>query len=241
MRRILAAAAAVVLAILGAVLLVGYVGRADDRAMAGMETTTVLVASEQIPAGASAAEVADLVEPRQMPVLAAGPDALHSLDDVAGMVTVVDLQAGEQLLAARFADPAELQDPERAEVPAGLQEVTIQLDAQRVLGGTLKAGDRVGVIVSGTLEGEGSEWDGVKVTSSVLNQVLVTRVALTEETTTEDGQRAPQSLYVTLATTMPEAETVVFGMEHGTVWLTLQPEGPLEGGSQVITGEVIVR
>lgn len=79
------------------------------------------------------------------------------------------------------------------------------------------------------------------VTSNVLDQVLVTRVAFTEQAVDENGQRLPQSLYVTFAVTTPEAERIVFGMEHASVWLTLQPEGPLVGTSEIVTPGVILQ
>ena len=55
--------------------------------------------------------------------------------------TTVDLQPGEQLLAGRFARPRALQAPGTVAVPAGLQEVSVQLEPQRAVGGRLAAGD----------------------------------------------------------------------------------------------------
>jgi len=239
-RRVIAAVAAILLAVIGAVLLTRYVQNADERALAGLEATEVLVVSEVIPEGTPAESAASLVSLQTLPVSAVVPGALTDLEDVAGQVTTTVLQPGEQLLPSRFVDPASLEEPTRIDVPEGFQEVTIQLEAQRVLGGTLRAGDRVGIILSATVE-DTAAGTSADVTSNVLDQVLVTRVALTEQTTTEDGERAPQSLYVTFAVNTPQAETIVFGMEHASVWLTLQPEGPLEGTSEVVTPEVIVR
>lgn len=244
MRRIGAAIAAIILALIGGFLLFSYVQNADERALAGVETQEVLVVSELIPANTAADAVADFVRVRNLPTVAVVPGALSDLSDVSGKVTTVDLEPGEQLLASRFVDPASLEDPTRVDAPAGFQEVTIQLDAQRVLGGTLGAGDRVGVILSATIA-DNANTDGIDetaaVTSNILDQVLVTRVALTEQTVDESGERLPQSLYVTFAVTTPQAEYIVFGMEHASIWLTLQPEGPLEGTSEVVTPEMIVR
>ena len=39
---------------------------------------------------------------------------------------------------------------------------------------------------------------------------------------------------ITLAVTAAEAEAVVFGIEHGTVWLSLEPEGADTSGTEVI-------
>jgi len=39
---------------------------------------------------------------------------------------------------------------------------------------------------------------------------------------------------VTLAVTSQDAESVVFGAEHGTLWLSLEPEGTETGGTRVV-------
>jgi pilus assembly protein CpaB len=43
-----------------------------------------------------------------------------------------------------------------------------------------------------------------------------------------------QSLMITLAVTAAQAEAVVFGMEHGTIWLTLEPADADTGGTSVV-------
>jgi pilus assembly protein CpaB len=40
---------------------------------------------------------------------------------------------------------------------------------------------------------------------------------------------------VTLALTARQVEPVVFGVEHGTLWLSLEPEGADTGGTDVVT------
>jgi pilus assembly protein CpaB len=42
------------------------------------------------------------------------------------------------------------------------------------------------------------------------------------------------SLMVTLALSAKDAETVVFGMEHGSLWLSLETEGDEAGGTRVL-------
>jgi pilus assembly protein CpaB len=42
------------------------------------------------------------------------------------------------------------------------------------------------------------------------------------------------SLMVTLAVPAKDAETVVFGMEHGTLWLSLETTGDDNGGTRVL-------
>jgi pilus assembly protein CpaB len=44
---------------------------------------------------------------------------------------------------------------------------------------------------------------------------------------------------VTLAVTAKDAETVVFGIEHGTLWLSLETEGDDTSGTRVIDDSTI--
>jgi pilus assembly protein CpaB len=41
---------------------------------------------------------------------------------------------------------------------------------------------------------------------------------------------------VTLAVSAAQAEAVVFGIEHGTIWLSREPDRAQTGGTDVITG-----
>jgi pilus assembly protein CpaB len=232
-RRLLAALAALVLAALGAVVLLAYVRGADARALAGMQTVDVLVVDRPVPEGTPAEELAELVRTERLPARAAVPGAVTDLDELAGRVATVDLQPGEQLLAARFAPPEDLSVPGTVAPPEGAAEVSLLLEPQRAVGGRLAAGDTVGVHLS--LDGQ---------TDVVLSRVLVTQVqgapvavADGEATdTASSGGAAPSaSLMVTLGLRPEAAEAVVFGMEHGTVWLSLEPEGVDTSGTEVLT------
>jgi pilus assembly protein CpaB len=39
---------------------------------------------------------------------------------------------------------------------------------------------------------------------------------------------------VTLAVTAAQAEAIVFGVEHGTLWLSSEPDGAVTGGTEVV-------
>lgn len=235
-RRILAAVAAVVLAVFGALVLVGYARGADQRAMAGMQTAAVFVVSQKIPAGTAGDQLAGKVRLEALPAKAAAPGRVTDLHDLKGKVATVDLQPGEQLLAGRFSSPDDVRAPGTVAVPSGDQEVSILLEPQRAVGGRLKAGDKVGIFVS--LKSP----DGSGLTHMVLHGVLVTQVqgapTPTEPAKKADTSQAPtapaQSLMVTFALTAKQAEPVVFGQEHGTVWLSLEPDGADNGGTSVI-------
>jgi pilus assembly protein CpaB len=239
-RRLLAATAALVLLLVGSVVLVAYVRGADARALEGVRTVQVLVADQPIPAGTPGEELAALVRREVLPEKAALPGRVTDLDDLAGQTATVDLEPGEQLLASRFADPAAQQAPGTVPVPPGKSELSVLLEPQRVVGGQLAAGDTVGIFVSLVFQ------DGTHTTHAVLHRVMVTRVqgapappdagAEGETQTASSGGAVPtSSVLVTLAVSAQEAEAVVFGVEHGTVWLSLEPKDASTSGTEVIT------
>ncbi len=235
MRRLLAALAALLLALVGTVVLVAYVRGADARALEGVETVAVLVVDRPVPAGTPADQLADLVRTELLPAKAAAEGRVQDLAELAGRVADVDLQPGEQLLAARFSDPEDLAAPGTVAPPEGASEVSILLEPQRAVGGRLAAGDSVGVHVS--LESR---------THVLLHRVLVTQVqgapapAEAEDgtQTASSGGAAPSaSLLVTLGLRPEQAEAVVFAMENGTVWLSLEPADVDPSGTEVLTPE----
>jgi pilus assembly protein CpaB len=239
MRRLLAAFAALLLLVVGTVVLLAYVGGADARALAGVRTVDVLVADQLIPEGTSGDQLADLVRTEKVPAKTAVAGRVTDLAALSGQVADADILPGEQLLTGRFVDPQSRTAPDQVEVPAGLQEVSVLLEPQRAVGGRLAAGDTVGVVIS--LE--------AGTTHMVLHKVLVTQVQGApapvdpaaqqdgaDPATASSGTPLPSgSLMITFAVDAARAEAVVFGMEHGTVWLTLEPADADTGGTEVIT------
>jgi pilus assembly protein CpaB len=223
-----------VLLVVGTAVLVAYVRGADARALAGVRTVEVLVVAKPVPAGTSGDDLAGLVIRETMPAKAALVGRVTDLADLSGQVATVDLQPGEQLLSSRFARAGDLQAPGTVPVPAGLQEVSILLEPQRAVGARLAAGDTVGVYLS-QMGPEGGQ------TSAVLHRVLVTQVQGAPAPPDPEAQAETVSagipasnLMVTLAVTAKDAETVVFGMEHGTLWLSLETDGDETGGTRVL-------
>ncbi|MGY1704404.1 Flp pilus assembly protein CpaB [Geodermatophilus sp. SYSU D00697] len=240
-RRLLAAVAALVLAAAGAVVLLAYVRGADARALAGVRTVEVLVVDRLIPEGTAGEEIADLVRTEELPAKAAVEGRVTDLSALAGQVAIADLQPGEQLLASRFTAPEDMALPGTVPPPEGASEVSVLLEPQRAVGGRLAAGNEIGVYISMDLENDAGKKIGV--THATLHGVLVTQVQGAPAPETEDGVETASSggaaptgsLMVTLAVPSRDAELVVFGMEHGTVWLALEPEGADVDDTRIVT------
>lgn len=148
MRRTIGIIASVALVGLGALLLIGYVRGAEERALAGEELVGVYVVEEPVDIGATAEEVVAAVRVEQIPTKVQAEGGVTSLDEIEGLVAGVDLVPGEQLVASRFVDPATLATYNPVEVPTDRMAVTLSLAPERALGGQLAPGDVVAIIAS---------------------------------------------------------------------------------------------
>lgn len=236
--RVFAGIFATVLALAGGVLVFAYAGNADDRAMAGLEPAAVLVVSSSVPAGTPAESLDEFVTLRKLPDSALAATAVTTLEGSEGKVTSVDLLPGEQLLAERLVAPEDFQNTGAVEVPKGLQEISLQLEPQRVVGGQLAAGDHVGIFIS--MAGGAFEDDPDKETTQlVIHKALLTAVQRAPLPVTEEGdtdtQALPEgSMLVTVALDDKDAQRVIFAAEFAKVWLSKEPLEAKESKPEVV-------
>lgn len=240
--RLLAGIAAVVLALVGAMLVVSYASGADERAVRALEPVEVLVVATAVPAGTAVESLLPFLAAQKLPGTAVATSALKSLDGLAGKVTAVELLPGEQLVAERLTAPETLQASGSVQVPDGLQEISFQLDPQRVVGGRLTAGDHIGIFIS--LKDGGIEAKPEKETTQLtLHKVLVTSVqraasAAPSPEPTAGGSGAPVedtslptgSMLLTVAVNDVDATKIVYGSEFGTLWLSKEPLNATDSG-----------
>ncbi|MFJ4168165.1 Flp pilus assembly protein CpaB [Paenarthrobacter sp. NPDC089714] len=228
--RLLGGIAALVLAVIGTVLLVNYVSNADRRAQSSLDPVDVVVVEKPVPAGTSVQELSSYVQIRSVPSTAKADGALTALDKTSGQVTSVALEPGEQLLGSRLINPAERIMPGAVPVPDGMQEVTVLLPPESVVGGTIRAGDLVGLFVTQTDPNNAQ----VASTQLVFDKVLVTAIqqAPASTGTAQEGTSAVPSgaSFVTLARNSTDAAKVILSARVGNIWLTKQsattPESP---------------
>lgn len=221
-QKFLGIAASVLLAGIGTALLVAYVSSAEDRATAGEKKVGVLVVSDTIPKGTKAEDITGKVRLEQVPTKVVAKDAVASIGTLTGRVTVVDLLPGEQVVPTRFGTPEQA-----AGIPTGMLQVTVALDPVRALGGQLREGDSVGVTVS---------FDDPESTHMILHKVRITDVRTAEGapvTTKQEGPSPAITVFVTMALDAPSVEKVVFGAEHGRLWLSWEPKEANETGTKV--------
>ena len=254
-RRILGVLAAILLALVGTAALVVYVSSAEQRALAGERLVEVYVVTTVIPSGTPAEDIENLVIVEQVPVKIRAQAAVDSLPALAGSVAAVDLLPGEQLVAGRFVQRSEFADREIGiDVPDDMVEVTVELEAERAIGGLVEPGQTVAVFASFDpfqltstaipVDGEvvsvpaavASEVEGTtpNTTDLLLRKVLVTAVQKSVSApsngagTEADDRRLSTpidgTVFVTLAVDPFDAERLVFTAEFGELWLATERE-----------------
>jgi pilus assembly protein CpaB len=252
--RLLGGIAALLVAIIGTVLLVSYVQNADKRAMADTETESVYVVEKAVAAGTGVDKMADAVVKKEVPKLAVAAGAVTDLGDVDQKVAAVALMPGEQLLSTRLVDADAFLGPSRVQVPTGMQEITLKLPIERVVGGKLAAGDTVGVFLS--VDAADTKSGGTQLT---FHKVLVTAAqfsngsaaksqdAAAEEEATKGALTSKKSTssddtyLITLARTSADAERIVFATEFGKVYLSKEPANAVETTSGVVNSTRLFR
>jgi len=123
-----------------------YVKGADQRAIAGQQAVTVLVATQQVPAGttAGAALSGGLLSSQKLPAKSVPPDAVRSITPaLQGLVLSSDLPSGQLLLRPILVTA--VQAATGLAIPPGKVAVTIQMCVQKAVAGYVRAGSQIAI------------------------------------------------------------------------------------------------
>lgn len=209
-----------VIGLLGAALVLGYVRNVENRAGAAEEMTTVMVASSAIPTGTGAGDAVAMATATKVPARYARPGSIAKLEEVGGQFTVRRIEPGETLSTRDFASAATTTG--ELAIPAGREAMAVAVSIDGGVGRYPRPGDKVSVYATFK--------DATPRTQKILAdiQVLATQPAgsATGRVDAGDGQAVPGSqLVYLLAVTPDEATHLVHGKQTGEIWLTLVPEG----------------
>lgn len=237
--RMLAGTAAVALALVGALLIIFYANGADARAMASTNPKKVLVVQKAIPAGTPVNDMTASLVIEDVPSAGVAATALTSLDGKGGTVAAVDLVPGEQLLAERLVAPKDVKTSGAVKIPAGLQEVTFELEPKKVVGGRLEAGDHVGIALN-FAAGADKTKAGEPTAQLTIRKALVTAVQRapqaaatakpTDGTNPQDTTLPQGSFMVTVAVNDIDATKIIYSSNNGDLWLTKEPLDAQDNG-----------
>ncbi len=236
-RRIALLVAALVVALAGTTLIFLYFNQKTAAATEQEASASVLMATALIPEGTTGQAVLDqgLVELTELPARAVAPGALTDLVPLGAQVTTTDIQPGEQLLGAKFIDPARA---DSLAIPDDKVAVSVDLesDAQRVAN---YVGPGSEVAVFGTYAVTAPQpqprpagspaWPAGsaepvvdKATSLVLDRALVLAVGAKPATTAPGEAAQPAAgTVVTLALSIEDAQEVAHAAQTGSITLGL--------------------
>ena len=241
-RRILAIAAAAVIALIGAVLVLLYARGADQRAVAAASPTTVFVTAQPVSAGTTMKDAIRLGQMVQTQVAAQAKPAgaLETVDDTNGaLVALTDMAPGQYVLAAAFGETPVGQ--EALQVAAGRLAVSLQLNDPARVGDFVRPGSRIAIFMSYQLKDLGTTEEAqafneadVKATSVLLDDVKVIAMgdaSLTpqapqqnQENADEEnpnGNATPQFL-VTVEVTPDDAARLIHGINNYQLYAGLR-------------------
>jgi len=210
---------AVALAIVAAMLTMFYVTNYQRNVQKDATNVNVFVATRDIPAGTSGAELArkGLLEKSEIVRRAVVPGAISNPDQLSELVAVQPIYTGEQISTRRFATPAERGI--RAQIKGTMRAIQVPGDSNQLLSGTLRAGDRIDVVASIKLGGDGSESYATRI---VLRDIEVLKAAgggggSTKLASTNNGQS------VLLAVTDTQVQKLFHVLRHGEWSFELRP------------------
>ena len=250
-RRILTIVVAIVFALIGTAAVMIYVKQADQRALAGQKAVSVLVATQQVPAGTTAgAALRDgYLQAQHLPSESVPADAVRSIGAaISGLVLSASLPSGQLLLRPMLVTKTVAATG--LAIPRGKVALTVQMCLQKAVAGFVRPGSQIAVFNtffkgkqgSVTVSCTGDSWqNGVKDihTRLVLTNVPVLAVGSASAGTTSatatttstglfsQGNNSSSSssntttLMVTVAVSQADAEQLIVLAEAGIPYLAL--------------------
>lgn len=187
------------------------------------DLVSVIVAKSDISPGA-VIEAKDL-EMKSVPTKALQPNVAVSLERVIGMMTVVPIAKGEQILLSKLTTAERVTSLATA-TPTGKRAITISVDSISSLGGMIRAGDYVDVIgvlpLPMTVEGKQVlQQSVIPLFQNVFVLAIGTQLAGPLVPSRREPPREPSPL-ITLALSPQEASLIAFVAELGKIRLILR-------------------
>jgi Flp pilus assembly protein CpaB len=213
LRNILVAAG---LAVVAALLTTFYVANYKSHVRQAESTVKVYVAKKDIPVGTLGSELGghSWLTTTDVAQHAVVPGAISSPDQVARLISVQPVYAGEQITLRRFATQTEI--GVRAQLHGPLRAISVPGTADQVLAGTLKDGDHVDVLASLKVD----SCDGCSAVRDVVQNLLVLRAPVGNS---RAGVNAGSSSVILAVSDRRQAQKVFFAMKNADWTLQLRP------------------
>jgi pilus assembly protein CpaB len=235
-KRTVGLSVALLLAALATLILVSYVSGLEDRAYSGVETVSVFVAKETIPAGTTgdSAISKGLIAKESVPRKVRAESAVGSLEELRGKVAAVTILKGEQIVSARFVLPGQAKGV--LPIPVDRQAMSVEVGIPSGVAGFVQPGDRISVIAqlelpkTGLRTGQANEPRVQYLLQAVEVLAVGPRVVVfggegSGDKGAQQTQQQQNRVLLTLALTPAQAEKLAFALFQGEVYFTLLPEG----------------
>lgn len=233
------------MAAIGVGVVLVYVKGADQRAIAGQQAVTVLVAAQQVPAGTTAGTALNegLISTRREPAQSVPFDAVRSITpDLRGLVFSSTLPSGQLLLRPILVTA--VQAATALPVPVGKVALTIQMCVQKAVAGYIQAGSQIAIFdtfikaqagsVTSSCAGTTFSKAAVIHTRLVLNDVQVlaygvapppgsqaTTTGAFSQSSSSSSSSSQTTVMVTVAVDQQDAERVIELAESGLPYMAL--------------------
>ena len=226
-RRILAITIAIVLAALGTAGGLFLVLSADARAQNRIsDPVTVVIAVKRIAIGTTGASLrtGDMVRTEKMPKTSVPSDALPEIGpELDKLVVTSSIAAGQILLAANFGEQSKVTSG--LALPEGKMAVTVETGAPEQVAGYVQAGSQVAIFLTYTVVEPNGTRTNIQRTRVLLPRVEVLAVGTYQSARNATGSSGSAarsgSVMLTVAVSQAEAERLIEGLSHGTLYLGL--------------------
>jgi pilus assembly protein CpaB len=229
-RRIVVIVVAIVLATLGAGLVISYAVTADMRARSNIEGVTVAIADKRIPAGTSGARIRSekMFRLERFPKTSVPKDALVDVNaELDRLVVTSTVAPGQILLSAMFGEQSKINSG--LNLPDGKMAVTVSTGVPEQVAGYVQPGARVAIFVTYKLIDKDGRETKLQRTRVLLADVEVLTVGTFQPPQNNNSaagvanatNRANNTLLVTLAVDQKEAERLIEGLNTGKLYLGL--------------------
>ena len=241
---------ALILAVAAAGLVIMYTSNVKHNADKSIKTTTVVVSKGDVVAGTPLNTLVDggAFTTRQVATKDVVPGAYTSIKSLnTSLATATNITAGAQITPAMFSDSKDTAIVNQ--IHGTMRAVQVAFNANRVLGGTLKAGDHVDIYGEITIQSSrnNSQYSQQTVAARIITNVEVlstydTGVATTPLTSasgansasgTDDGSGGDAVILAVPQNLLPDLMLI---RKDGEFWMALRPgHGAQDTGQSVAT------
>ena len=145
-KRLLSIIIAVVMALFAVVMINIYLTREKQKYNIQFEEAIVIVASQDIPKGATIAP--NMLKQVKFPIRYLQPGAIQNPNAIIGKLAVTDIVKDEQILSSKLTTIRKAEDSLAVRLPTGKRAFTIKIESLMAVGGEIKAGDYIDIIGS---------------------------------------------------------------------------------------------